>query len=348
MSSRLFSTYLQSGTSTERQALTPIPPAIVWHETDTGNVYVHDQGGWVLLNTQGGITQLTGDGTAGPGSGSQALTLAASGVQAGTYGDSLHVNQVTVNAKGIVTGVVPVAIAANVVGPASSTSTDLAAFSGTTGTVLADSGIPSAQVARRDQENIFTQIQVIQTASTPALGLTETSAGTDLKAFDIYATGGLLNLRGINDAGTAYQPGIVIDKSGALTERGRGTPVGNWIDVPFSAANYGSMTVAAGNVSTHAYMLVGNTLWVTVVLTSVNVPSATATVSIAFAGQPGITASARLSVGTAMFWDPATTWDSGIAAYPGSANYFNIQMRNQGTFAVGTHHFYATLAISIG
>jgi hypothetical protein len=47
----------------------------------------------------GGITQLTGDVTAGPGSGSQAATLAASGATAGTYTNAT----VTVNAKGLVT-----------------------------------------------------------------------------------------------------------------------------------------------------------------------------------------------------------------------------------------------------
>lgn len=46
-----------------------------------------------------GITQLTGDGTAGPGSGSQVFTLATSGVSAGTYTNAT----VTVTAKGIIT-----------------------------------------------------------------------------------------------------------------------------------------------------------------------------------------------------------------------------------------------------
>lgn len=60
----------------------------------------------------GGITQLTGDGTAGPGSGSQTLTLATVNSGPGTCGDSTHVCQVTTNGKGLVTSQTPVTITA--------------------------------------------------------------------------------------------------------------------------------------------------------------------------------------------------------------------------------------------
>jgi hypothetical protein len=58
----------------------------------------------------GGITQLTGDGTAGPGTGSQPFTL-ASVVAPGTVGDTTHVAQVTIDGKGRVTALTPIAIA---------------------------------------------------------------------------------------------------------------------------------------------------------------------------------------------------------------------------------------------
>lgn len=55
------------------------------------------------------ITALTGDGTAA-GPGSAALTLATVNSNIGTFGDSSHVAQVTVNAKGLVTAASNVAI----------------------------------------------------------------------------------------------------------------------------------------------------------------------------------------------------------------------------------------------
>lgn len=53
-----------------------------------------------LASVGSGLNQLTGDGTAGPGTLSQVFTLAASGVSANTYGDATHVPQCTFDAKG--------------------------------------------------------------------------------------------------------------------------------------------------------------------------------------------------------------------------------------------------------
>jgi chaperonin GroEL len=68
---------------------------------------------WTAVTVGGGgpgITQLTGDGTAGPGSGSQTLTLATVNGGPGSCGDSTHVCQVTTNGKGLVTAQTAVAI----------------------------------------------------------------------------------------------------------------------------------------------------------------------------------------------------------------------------------------------
>lgn len=62
-----------------------------------------------------GITQLSGDGVAGPGSGAQVLTLTSVNASVGTCGDSTHVPQVVLNAKGLATSCTPVAISSTVV-----------------------------------------------------------------------------------------------------------------------------------------------------------------------------------------------------------------------------------------
>lgn len=67
--------------------------------------FVRADGTFATPSTGGstGITELTGDGTAGPGSGSQVLTLATTGVAAGTYGSSTAIPILTVDAKGRIT-----------------------------------------------------------------------------------------------------------------------------------------------------------------------------------------------------------------------------------------------------
>lgn len=57
-----------------------------------------------------GITQLTGDVTAGPGSGSQIATLATVNSNIGTFGSASSVGQFTVNGKGLITAASSVAI----------------------------------------------------------------------------------------------------------------------------------------------------------------------------------------------------------------------------------------------
>lgn len=98
------------------------------------------------------ITQLTGDVTAGPGSGSQAATLAASGVVAATYGDSTHVSQIAVDAKGRITSASNVAIA---VGTVTSVGLSLPAIFTVTVSPITGSGSLTAVLATETANTVW-------------------------------------------------------------------------------------------------------------------------------------------------------------------------------------------------
>lgn len=64
--------------------------------------FLRADGTWALPSGTG-INQLTGDATAGPGTGSQAITLATVNTNVGSFGDASHVGGFTVNGKGLIT-----------------------------------------------------------------------------------------------------------------------------------------------------------------------------------------------------------------------------------------------------
>lgn len=85
MSDSQINAIIQYGTNAERIAFTPDPPLVagnpaqtlyIWYETDNPpDTYVWDGSAWVQINIVNAITQLTGDVTAGPGTGSQVATI---------------------------------------------------------------------------------------------------------------------------------------------------------------------------------------------------------------------------------------------------------------------------------
>ena len=71
----------------------------------TNQVLTYNGTDWAPATpSAGGITQLEGDATAGPGSGLQTITLATVNADGGTWGSATQVGVFTVNAKGLIIG----------------------------------------------------------------------------------------------------------------------------------------------------------------------------------------------------------------------------------------------------
>lgn len=87
---------LKAGDALTLSALSGTSPIV--YNSGTGNFSCPTCG-----TGSGGITQLTGDGTAGPGTGSQPLTLATVNGNVGSFGTATNVGSFTVNAKGLIT-----------------------------------------------------------------------------------------------------------------------------------------------------------------------------------------------------------------------------------------------------
>lgn len=100
-----------------------IPIAVVVTGASTVNSLDDDRSSPTVPPAAGAITQLTGDATAGPGSGSQIITFATVNGSPGTCGNSTNVAQVNVNAKGLVTSCTLVGISATGIGAVPTTTT---------------------------------------------------------------------------------------------------------------------------------------------------------------------------------------------------------------------------------
>jgi hypothetical protein len=171
-----------------------------------------------------------------------------------------------------------------------------------------------ATVARRDQSNTFTQPQLVAFAS-PQVSLVDTSQAANSRVFRIANYAQILAFEALSDDLSVSQAGSYFNRAGDfhvgrnVLEKGRTTPIGHVIDVGYSAAHYsvypsGAWTVAAGQLTTFCYSLVGKTAVVSVVIDGSTVTGSPVLLIVANPlGGPARHASAGARINLAGAWE---------------------------------------------
>jgi len=172
--------------------------------------------------TTTGITQLTGEVLAGPGTGSQVASLSTTGITAGTYGDSTHIPIITFDTKGRATSAttttlaVSNAITADVIasGPGS-VAASLSTTGVTAGTYGSSSVIPIITIDAKGRITIATTASVSSTASgiTQLTGDVLAGPGSGSVAATLSTTGVTAGTYGT----TSFVPIITVDAKGRIT-----------------------------------------------------------------------------------------------------------------------------------
>lgn len=142
---------------------------------------------WAPVSGGSGITQLTGDVTAGPGSGSQAATLATVNGNVGTFGSATQSVQFTVNAKGLITAAANVTVTP-AVGSITGLGSGIAAW-------LADPTSAKLATAVTDETGSGSLVFATSpTLVTPALGTPSALVLTNATAFPITGASAVAGL----------------------------------------------------------------------------------------------------------------------------------------------------------
>lgn len=246
---------------------------------------VSGTGVWVSVSgtLQGSAFDFTGDASSGtPSAGHIPLTLATVNANVGTFGDSTHVAQLTVNAKGLITGVTSVAI--------SSLSTPVSVPNGGTGQtsltahgVVIGEGTSSVQTAG---PNASTGIPLVSQGASadPQFGTAAVAGGgtgvTTLTSHGVIIGQGTSSVN-VTSAGTSGQ---VLTSNGASAD-----PTFQTLRVPLAPQYVSSSVSLTGTSQT------------TVCSVSVTTPNDGITRSVALLGALNV-ANSNLSTSWTLTW----------------------------------------------
>ena len=151
----------------------------------------------------------------------------------------------------------------------------------------------STNIPRLNISNSFTGVPIEIKATNPYLTWFDTTQPSGARVFIAQDVGQSLTFSSMNDTYSTYttQNILQLNRLGDVSigrdvfEKGRTSPMGHWIAVPFNASNFtgatGTWTVAAGNILINNYTLIGKTMLWSCAINGSTVTGVTGSVSIA-------------------------------------------------------------------
>jgi hypothetical protein len=210
--------------------------------------------------------------------------------------------------------------------------------------------IPNAnELAAQDIDNLWSALQTFLAG----INIRNAGGAADQKNWDTdFGAGATLAIRALNDAISSAnfairwtRSGITITKTelagdaevaGTIKERGRTTPMGEWIDfTPTLSASAGTWTV--GTIVTKRYMLIGKTMFIAFEIDNSNVSNAAVELQLTI---PGGFNAAQQSSGAYVYKDAGGAFNTGAWYTIASNGLLRFRTNNFGTFAIAAANTY--------
>jgi len=204
----------------------------------------------------------------------------------------------------------------------------------------------SSNVVLENIVNTFTANQVIR-STTPVLNLTDLGSPVNQRGFQIVNFAGDFYIQSVDDTGGSAINTIATNRAGnvliagSISERGRTTPLGQWIDVPFSSSNFtssaNSWVVDSGDVISHSYTLIGKTMYLEFFIfnSTTSVPAAELRITI----PGGFTVSKTYALAGGIAFD-GTTWTTAYISLTGGNSFVALRVHPTGAvnWPIGTNN----------
>lgn len=222
-----------------------------------------------------------------------------------------------------------------------------------TAKTLTDVETEFAAYARLAAVNTFTQNQIVN-ASPPSIIWIDSAPPANSRVMYWSNQGQQMSLLATDDFYTQQTVPIVATRLGDVKvwrdvyEKGRPTPIGHWLDVPYSAANFSApgatWTVASSSVLSFAYTLIGKTMIVTLQLNATSLSAAVGDLQITLPANQ----TAKHHGTTGLLLENLGSWGVAAQAYVVANDpKIHVQRSTLGAFSAGSISFYLTLPISL-